>query len=63
MKMHGWGRYPVIDAEVYAPGSLDDLKTMRATTTSVGMYLWLAMVVSEKNCKHPRQLEQMICSY
>jgi len=34
MKMHGWGRYPVIDAEVYAPGSLDDLKTMCATTAA-----------------------------
>jgi len=34
MKMHGWGRYPVIDAEVYAPGSLDDFKTMRATTAA-----------------------------
>ncbi|NTU53045.1 MAG: FAD-binding oxidoreductase [Chlorobiaceae bacterium] len=36
MNMQGWGRYPVIDAEVHTPGTKEDIQAL-FDTTAVGM--------------------------
>ena len=37
MKMHGWGRYPVVNAEVYAPGTQGEFKTRLSVSTDAGL--------------------------
>lgn len=37
MNIHGWGRYPVVDAEVYTPGSNEELQAIFSTISATGM--------------------------